>query len=369
MITTIINTIPEPLKLAFSYDKAKQKLLWYTDKLPKQKWINSYYVDDEEKYIYSQSTCSVRMAGHLFPQASDKKGFRFDKKTKKLTLWYGCSLTKLDYLSQFLTGIKKEWVITENIKGWLTKGLLEKILADKITNPLDACKYIIKANRIKNCSPKLLQKYIKGDGRKIRSRMDDGGKFEIMTMKDVVTSLDHWLESPSTDHDLVRQCKALGRTFDPRWSSKRLTDLHQELTEELMKFEIDSVEDESVEWPAFDLPKGFELITSKRRLFAEGKIMKHCVYTNYWGRVADQNYLVFSVTDKDGNRATAGFQIYGKYPELDQVNAKYNANPSLEIKEMVDKLSKDQAFLENFKLPSSVKVRKSYLDELENIPF
>lgn len=358
MVHPIVNNIPALVQDALKLPKEQQRLRWYTDKIPKQKWLSIYYVDEDDAYVYSQCCVHLRMASHLFPQSTDRKGFRFDKKTKKLTMWYGCKFDQLTHLFVFLEKIGREWVTNEGFTPWLTKGLLEKILAGKITNPLDACKYIIKANRLK-CSPKLLKDYIK-DNATIFNR---SRKIELFMIKDAVTNLDHWLEGGCEPYgDLVRQCKALGRTFDPKWSERRREDFHQELTRELMKAEIDSVDDYVVDWPEFKFPEGMELIVSKRRCFEEGTLMSHCIYTNYWHKIEQKRYLAVHITDSQGNKATAGFTLYSGVPRLDQCNARRNTNPSVEIGRMVDDLRTNDSFIKHFTV-------KKFVDEYETLPF
>ena len=50
---------------------------------------------------------------------------------------------------------------------------------------------------------------------------------------------------------------------------------------------------------------GFKLLTTKKEIYTEGKVMNHCIYTNYWSSVQNGNYLVYQV-DWFGERATLG---------------------------------------------------------------
>src|SRR5690606_20194791 len=148
-----------------------------------------------------------------------KKGFTLDKQTKKLRMWYLSQPTNLRYLHLLLREIGKEWVINEQFTGteyytdrtgvtttmgsWLTKGLLEKILLNKITNPSDAAKYIIKANRLKGASPKFLQQYIKNKKPKLTLLMHNGYVTNINAVLQGANAVDSY-----TTGDLLKQAKA-----------------------------------------------------------------------------------------------------------------------------------------------------------------
>lgn len=127
--------------------------------------------------------------------------------------------------------------------------------------------------------------------------------------------------------DTVSQCKKLGVKINLAWSEKRLQSFHDELTWRIMKIEAEVIEDEnyynqddsnsmSDDAIYFD---GLELITTKKRLYTEGAIQQHCVFTNYEQRVKFKKYIVFSMLNKENKRITIGCDV-------DRVNGKEESN-------------------------------------------
>lgn len=318
----------------------KQRYLYWMDKIPKSEFDQVSMAEDDEHIYYSESTVEYKFGASLYLHRKNKRGFTYHKKTKKVQLWFGVSIEKLSFLQRFLKERGLEWVTNEGFKRWLTKTMLEKILSGAITNPKDACRFLIKQLRIE-ASPELLRKHIK----------DGGSKLELWGVKSVLKSVDVYLDKPgviSRHKDMIKQAKALGEKIDFRWSPSRLKEVHAEYTKRLMAMEIEDIEDETVKYPEeIPMPEGFEFIRNKKRLFTEGQMMHHCVYTNYWDKVKEKKYIVLHVTDTKGNEATAGIwrTSRNRKLEVDQVYAKYNEEPSDEIKTMVDNLIK----LPNFK--------------------
>lgn len=378
----IINTIHPSIKAAFSYPIEKQRYLWFTDKLKQQgrnEWENISYTDKEDVLIYSETKLQVRMGNNLYPKRVSKRGFSFDKKTKKLQMWYMSQPSELAGLDSLLLLLKHEWVVQEGFSkysaptkrgvsysGWLTKGLLEKILAGKITNPKSACEFIIRHNRLKGVSPEKLRKFIK----------NNGSKMELLMVFPAITNVNEFLEENETIHsgyiiDTLKQAKALGKKIDLRWSSNRMMEIHQEFTQELMGMELDMMDDYEIVYDnPIPLPTGFELIRSKKRLFQEGKLMNHCVFTNYWNKVEQKDYLVLHVEDEDKQVATAGIRLSHYGITLDQVKAPHNRTPSKKIQTMVHNLMNEENFLYSLRQEFEIKGDRVNIDEeYENLPF
>lgn len=366
---SIKNTQREQVKEYFKLSPEKQRYLWYTDQIRKHDiWVNVCWYENHDLLVYSESTVGLKMGKNLYPQVRAKNGFSLDKKTNKLKMWYRSTPAGLLYLPDFLMSYGKEWVINEKFlnsgyppargarstgrgsavidnKGpnsWLTKGLLEKILLNKITNPSQACQYIIKANRLKGVNPEALRNYIK----------DQQPKVTLFYLYDTLTDPNDAFTVNQTSSlnffDLVKQAKALGEKVNMKWSAKRLDDTHQQFTKKLMEMELNMMEEEKVEYKSkLETPDGIELITTRKRLFEEGKTMNHCVYTNYWGQVKDRRYLVFNLTDSKDQKATAGISLRSDGYHLDQIQAKHNKSASIENKENIREFLASQQF-QNF---------------------
>jgi hypothetical protein len=176
---------------------------------------------------------------------------------------------------------------------------------------MELVKAYIKVMRL-NCSPKLLYNII------------EAGVYNkqlLLLMMSVAKDQNHFLEycmsvdpEKQTSYflmDLVKQAQILDKKIDYTWSSKRLHEEHQVWTKEIMEVEVkdmqDVVAENTLNFTEFTHP-GFTLLTTKKELYAEGKTMNHCVYTNYWNSVYHGTYLVYHI-DLYGEQATLGCYI------------------------------------------------------------
>ena len=75
-----------------------------------------------------------------------------------------------------------------------------------------------------------------------------------------------------------------------------------------MKLEAGNLSEEKITYTDFNLPSNFELLDSQKRIFLEGQMMRHCVYTNYWHNINAGRYLAFHVK-LNGENATLGVVI------------------------------------------------------------
>lgn len=108
--------------------------------------VDEYVKINDEKIWYYKADYMVRQgsSNNLFLQHTDKKGFVFDLQKKKLTTWYNtnlaicvkailimCKLLKIDWFIDFYND-ERYSQIRKSI--FLTKPIIERILAKKITN-------------------------------------------------------------------------------------------------------------------------------------------------------------------------------------------------------------------------------------------
>lgn len=130
--------------------------------------------------------------------------------------------------------------------------------------------------------------------------------------------------------DLLTQALILNKTINHKWSDRRINDEHTKWTFEIMKMKAPYCSDELV-WKDIEvkLPDNITLINSEQACCAEGILMWHCLYTNYWGAIRLKKYVAFHVTDPDEGDYTVGFRISSKKTvKLDQVRRKRNGNVS-----------------------------------------
>lgn len=159
---TILSTNAEEFKAVQKESEEMQRYKYFSGKLEKLYFEKSCIIDDT-RLMYAECNYKPRFNKKLFWLLTNQKGFSFDKVTKKLKLWFGTNFIALDVaqLNKFFKLIGCEWITQARLHHFLTKGLMEKILIGKITNPREACGYIIKMNRFpKNTSIKFLMDWI-----------------------------------------------------------------------------------------------------------------------------------------------------------------------------------------------------------------
>ena len=238
-----------------------------------------------------------------------------------MRVWYNGKLHSLPMIDQVLRSLGREW-LHYNYLQFMTPSLMGKVIAGKITNPHDLAKAILKMNRIEG-SPAILNNAILND--KIsKSRMLLGGK--------VAKNFDHYVEyisdvSTHTVDDLCNQAIMLEKRIDFKWSTNRMEQEHRLWTKEIMDYESDSLSTDKLEW--LDefypfTPDGFKLLDNEKDVYYEGKLMSHCVFTNYWHAIKNKEYVVYSITTFDNQNYTLGCgydkvnglmfnQLYGKH--------------------------------------------------------
>ena len=182
----------------------------------------------------------------------------------------------------------------------------------------------------------------------------DSSKVEILRVAGVAKDLNHYFEDniklrtatmsnpyPQDSYtrnqllnDMIQEAQILGKKIDYTWSLNRLKEVHKEWTEEIMKIEIESLDDVSVNGiDYFDkfTPEGFKLLKTQKEVFAEGSLMRHCVYTAYWNTIKNGNYLAYHVNYK-GEEATLGINIYNDRVVFNQCYSRYNQSVSDELR-------------------------------------
>lgn len=288
---------------------------------------------------YGCTTYKLSKGKHsYFLKATIKDGFTLDPKGK-LAIWYGKSPKKLPRVDDIIRAIGNDWFET-GYTTFLTKGILEKILNKKITNPLGFFEAWLKAQRLK-ASPRLVYKAVKV-----------ASAFTVYSMllkyQSIFHHLDQFLElmikhydesDPKVEGlltgdfiDMCDQAVLLETMVDPYWSAKRIQIEHERMTHEIMELQMDAVSDTPIE--GLDEIKDYvdneymTLLVTERDVFREGKTMHHCIYTNYWQRISNKKILCIHVNYK-GHTGTltlepergskSSFQLY-------DFRDKYNKN-------------------------------------------
>jgi len=286
-------------------------------------------------YYSSQILKAKRNGKSYYVVQSNKLGFTFEN--RKLKIWWGKNIKELVDLTSILKHLGMEWC-SYRYQSFLTKGLFEKMLRKDITNPIDFCKAYLKVMRIKNVSPKLFNDLIVS-GSTINGIVD---RYTMFTAFEVAKDPNHFIEKClQTDHinflwtDLIKQALILNRKIDFLWSEKRMKSEHTEWTREIMNMEGENIDDKPIQSiKRFELLNGMTLLDSQKKVWMEGKMMNHCIYTNYWNPIQYGNYQAYHI-DINNETATLGVTVDGNKIEFNQLQGIHNSNVSESLKKII----------------------------------
>jgi hypothetical protein len=366
METTIISKAVFTEREAYTTLKAqsldKQRFAFFGHKL--HTWAEDTRAESDTHVYWASNACIPKwnIKTGLYLKREAGAGCSYDKVKKTFKWWYGkqaiiaCPVLVADMCNYF----KTEWfdAIPPSLRVSCTNTNLNKVLLGKVTNPRDLIKAILKTNPVMrgmNISTETLWKYVNARGHANRLQ----ALSDIMT---VAKDPNHALEYMATaeymsfdTQDLIKQAQRLNRKIDFKWSRSRMGEVHSDWTKEIMDIEQEYVESINYQY-VNELPSNgsLELVTNSKDLYIEGRLMSHCVYTNYASQVKDKSYFVFKFTDRDV-RATVGItkyydhngfvinQMHGKHNKsIDQCHQDY-------VKEWLDKPDVQQWFTENYK--------------------
>jgi len=292
-----------------------------------------------------------------------KDGFTIDQKGK-LSVWFNKSIFQIPFINEVFKYFNFNW-LSVKLHPFITKGIFEKMVANKITNNTDVCKAYIKAMRI-NCSPALFLNLFettsisKQDFLRQSSVAKDTNHLIEYLLEDISTGThdSSKYEKRQIFNDMVKEAQILEKKIDFKWSLNRLKEEHKAWTEQIMKVEIDSLEDVKIsKIEKFDryTPQQFKLLQTQKEVFIEGSTMKHCIYTAYWSSIKTGNYLVYHINSGD-EEATLGVNLYNDNIIFNQCYSRYNhkvsdvldAKVRTFVEELNEQLNRDGILKQHF---------------------
>jgi hypothetical protein len=315
----------------FNQPLDKQRYLYFSDKFNKafnqQSFIekdNHYYFSDEDKKI-----CFNVKSG-LYVTNTRKSGFTFDLKKSKLKIWFGHNVQTLEpHYKDIFKALNIDWIKPDLYK-IIRKGSLEKILANKITNPRDLAKYYIryslKASK-QNINISLFLKYIKS--RYSVSEIN----YYINLSQDVNAFLNYILHVNEKDKvrsnilaDMSREATILNKKINFNWSKKRFLEEHTKMSKQVMELDLLYIGNTKLKYNgSLDfIPYSGKLLTTEKEVFVEGSRMHHCIYTGYWSQIKNRSYFVISGMSNN-KRFTVGINCQKNY------NKQKNKTDSIKI--------------------------------------
>jgi hypothetical protein len=280
-----------------------------------------------------------------YTKRTARDGFTINEKGK-LKVWFGKNIYQIPHIMELFKYYNFNWLHTGMLQ-FMTKTIVEKMISGKLTNNLDVAKEYIKLMRLK-CSPALFVKLFAADTAVL-------SKIDFLRQASVSKDINHLIEYlVDTDNksyeriglinDMIKEAQILERKIDFTWSVNRLKQEHKQWTEEIMKLEIDALDDTVVPYiENFDryTPLGFKLLKTQKEVFYEGKNMKHCIYTAYWNNIKNNTYLAYHI-NLNGEEATLGVNIYNDRIVFNQCYGRYNGSVSttmsILVKEFFDQL-------------------------------
>jgi hypothetical protein len=300
------------LEMNKSNSPEKQRYDYYKNKLYVLTYANRKETDTHVYWSISHRQPRFEN-GRLFYANQNKQGATYDKATKKLKIWFGTSMYQFDprLKADILEHFKIDWYDTlGNHKELMNASMLQKMINGKITNHRDYIKAYLKTSPYKkmDVSVELFYKTFKGGYRTAKASR----KF-----LEYSTDINHALELLQSEtqnhivHDLYEQAAMLDRKVNPRWSEKRMNEVHTQWTRDIMEIEIKSLKQVKYNYPEISLPEGLSFINNNYELFEEGTTMKHCVYTNYQKSIENKGYFALRY-DYQGVRATVGLRKSNK---------------------------------------------------------
>jgi hypothetical protein len=329
-------------------------------------WVDETRAESDTHVYWACNACVPKWNKKtgIYIKRDASAGCTYDKATKKFKWWFGKNavLNGPNLVKDMCNYFKAEWFTNSplGLQNSTTNCTLSKVLLGKITNPRDLIKSIIKVNptmRGMHISTELVWDYInKKAGQKVQSLADF-----IDVAKDPNHAIEYAIDMEYMTFelsDLLKQAQMLNRKIDFKWSPKRILEVHNEWTKEIMDIEQDSVEKFDYNY-INELPcnGSLELITDNKELYVEGRIMRHCVYTNYADSVKNKTYFVLRFTDRD-ERATVGItKYYDSYGfVINQMYGKSNKTVAQchqdYVKEWLERSDVQQWFKDNYKVNS-----------------
>ena len=297
--------------------------------------------ENSEKYLSLESVVGeVEFTGtKFFVKHSIGNKFLYKKENKKTFSRYDRDMLLRDLiLFPRFDWIKNEYE-KKHIHGKvLSNSVVRDILAGKLTNVEIVVKTYLKTLHLKDIDWKVYVKYL--------STFDNVPVYWLKACTtDVNEAMKKIIEGqPYHFKDMVKQALSLGRTINPKWSEKRMDEEHTNMTHLLMKKEIDHKEQIPIykECPVFDYP--CHILNTEQEVFQEGLDMHHCIYTCYWKRIKNKEYLGLSFYEPE--RFTLGLKrTNGKF-EFDQAYLIYDKEIGQASIDMINKFLNDDVVVE-----------------------
>lgn len=303
-------------------------------------------VTDEYAIIEDGNISAVRGMHGIFPARRVNFKWKYSPKSRRCQQLNGSS----KYLIKEILSKTDKYEFVEKIPAdALSATVVKDILYGKITNPKDAILTYGKRLGIKHLNEHMF-------------KLSNNTHIPMSVLCSVINpaQLDTYvhehgqLPRGGEFRDMIEQAYALEKVINLMWSPKRMSEEHTKWSRELMKLTIGTKSEEPV-WSESIADTfrqhGLELCNTEQRVFEEGYLMHHCVYTNYWNRIQRKEYIALSMQLEDGpvtiGLARKSYRYEGNGFYLDQVYHKYDKPLTSDEMKVVEDTLNGSTILDN----------------------
>ena len=280
-------------------------------------------VTDEYAIIEDGNISAVRGMHGIFPAKRVNFKWKYSKKSRRCQQLNSSS----KYLIRDILSKTDKYEFVEKVPAEaLSATVVKDILYGKITNPKDAILTYGKRLGVKHLNEHMFQL-------SSNTNIPMSVLCSVINPAQLDTYVHEYGRLPRGGEfmDMIEQAYALEKTINLMWSPKRMSEEHTKWSRELMKLTIGTKSEELV-WPESVAEtfrqRGLELCNTEQRVFEEGYLMHHCVYTNYWHRIQRKDYIALSMELEEGpvtiGLARKRYRVEGNGFYLDQVYHKYD---------------------------------------------
>lgn len=278
----------------------------------------------DDKIHYSFRNVAVKKKGNkYYTKQTNKQGFTLDN--GKLSIWFGKSIETITGIEDVFEHFGYNW-LDNRLMPYITKSIAEKIFKGKITNNKDIIKAYIKVMRL-DVSPQVMLDMV------LTSYIT---KVNFLSYASVAKDLNHLItflldkerDNPYIIQDLAQQAKILGYQIDFKWSDSRINEEHKKWTKEIMYIQKDYISKDpivGIDKYIHTSTNEFELLDTEYKIFEEGTLMNHCLYTNYLNPIREGRYLAYHGI-VSGIECTLGVSKYEDTYQYNQCYGKGNTH-------------------------------------------
>jgi hypothetical protein len=291
-------------------DGDMQRFLYFSKRvLSKHSGSNTFtyskvYWNDDNELVYVSATYKVMLSktNKVFLTNTLNAGFKF-RPDKGIEFWKGMKFCALDSATKeaIYRELGCEWVldgVPSKYSGHMnyyygyflrSNAIINRVLRKRITNPLDLVRAFLsndgKWRDLKlRSNAALVLKLAKQD------KVELEYIFECLQVEENPSRLLQWFATKESHKcefqtyyhhgDLRWELVRLGKKINCNWSHKRLDELHTRCSRDIREMELKYMD--TIKYP-YSQPcpmiPNMELIDTNLRLWEEGSIMSHCIYS------------------------------------------------------------------------------------------